>query len=99
MATYTIKAQMSGTGSIYDLAGDTDLVLDFSGKREYAVVLPAYFGIAPKYFSNVNLAGDYVDNHRDYAGLRVYTRDGDQVDIVSDGDGGYNDYTLALGAL
>lgn len=44
MKTYTIEAKMSGTGTIHDIAGDCDRVIEFRGKAKYAVILAAYYG-------------------------------------------------------
>jgi len=45
MKTYTIKAKMSNTGTIHDIASDMhDRVINFRGDTQYAVVLAAYYG-------------------------------------------------------
>ncbi len=45
MKIFTIKAKMSGTGSIHDLASDKmDQEIKFPAGKKFAVVLAAYYG-------------------------------------------------------
>ena len=47
MATYTIPAKMSGTGTIHDIASQfCDREINFGNEGQYAIVLASYYGDA-----------------------------------------------------
>ena len=43
-ATYTIPAKPSNSGSIHDIAGEQDRLIQFGSGCQYAVVCASYYG-------------------------------------------------------
>ena len=80
MATYTIPAKMSGTGTIHDTASQFgDREINFGKDGEYAVVLASYYG-------NGGNGIYYIAKNADEA-IEISNRESEFSHIVIDHDG------------
>ena len=82
MATYTILAKMSGTGTIHDIASQhCDREIDFGEDGEYAIVLASYYGDAGIY---------YIAKDADEA-VQISAREREYSHVIIDAEGNHYD--------
>ena len=85
MATYTIPAKMSGTGTIHDIASQfCDRVIDFGKEGRYAIVLASYYGDAGNGIYYIAEDADeerkISEREREFSHV-IIDRDGDEVQL------------------
>jgi hypothetical protein len=85
MATYTIPAKMSGTGTIHDIASQfCDREIDFGEDGQYAVVLASYYGDAGNgiYYiaKNEDEARQISERESEFSHV-IIDHDGDEVNL------------------
>jgi len=90
MATYTIPAKMSGTGTIHDTASQfSDREINFGKDGEYAVVLASYYGDAGNgiyYIAKDAEEAIEISNRESEFSHIVINHDGERFFINGDGD-------------